>query len=55
MTTEELRARFARKANLTPEHHDHLLKLDITDDRPVILFDMGTDQGTSWSRKETSR
>ena len=44
MTAEELRAKFARKAMLSDEHHDALIKLDITDgDRPVVLYMMGTD------------
>lgn len=43
MTTDELRARFARKATLSPEHHDALTQLTPTDDRPVVLYMMGTD------------
>ncbi len=43
ITVEELRRRFARKANLSPEHHDALTKLTETDGRPVVLWEMGTD------------
>lgn len=43
MTTDELRARFARKATLSPEHHDALTRVTPTDDRPVVLYTMGTD------------
>ena len=54
MTTEQLRAKFARKANLTDEHHDALVKLEPTDPTttPVVLFELGTDlpaYGRSWS------
>lgn len=41
---DELRAMFARRANLSDEHHDALTRINpTTDDRPVVLYDMGTD------------
>ena len=43
LTVEELRQRFARKANLSPEHHEALSKLTETNPRPVVLWEMGTD------------
>ena len=52
ISTEDLRARFARKANLSDEHHDALVNLTETDGRPVVLFDLGTEHpayGRSWS------
>lgn len=47
MTADELRARFARKANLSADHHDALTRLTETDGRPVVLYLMGTDTPAS--------